>query len=117
MRVVSGLQRRNKLRIVTPIRFWDWRDRKWPLNDGQIPKLSGVRVALSTGYNRRASRNGIVSDLPPEIPPEIPHGTIRNFVIALGWWLHVLLTTFVVQRAQRAVWQGWRRGEVWRHLC
>jgi hypothetical protein len=49
------------------------------LNDGQIPHLHGVRVALGTGYprvegNRRASRNGLVSDLPPEIPTV----TIRN---------------------------------------
>ena len=38
-------------------------DRKWPLNDGQIPHVRGVRAALGTGYNRvegnrRASRNG-----------------------------------------------------------
>jgi hypothetical protein len=48
-------------------------DRKWPLNDGQIPNVRGVRVHVSTGYNRvegirLASRNGLVGDLPPEIP-------------------------------------------------
>jgi hypothetical protein len=47
--------------------------REWPLNDGQIPYPNVVCVALGTGYNRvdgnrRASRNGLVSDLPPEIP-------------------------------------------------
>jgi hypothetical protein len=43
------------------------------LNDGQIPNFHGVRVHVSTGYNRvegnrRASRNDLVSDLPPETP-------------------------------------------------
>jgi hypothetical protein len=27
-------------------------DRKWPLNDGQIPNFRGERVHVSTGYNR-----------------------------------------------------------------
>ena len=41
-------------------------------NDGQIPNTRGVRVHASTGYtrvkgNRRASRNGRVRHLPPEI--------------------------------------------------
>jgi hypothetical protein len=54
-------------------RFGTARQRKWPLNDGQIPNPNVARVALGTGYqrvegNRRASRNGPVSDLPPEIP-------------------------------------------------
>jgi hypothetical protein len=40
----------------------------------QIPDFRGVRVALGSGYNheagnRRVSRNGRVSDLPPETPP------------------------------------------------
>ena len=48
-------------------------DRKWPLNDGQIPIFRGVRVALGTGSNRvegnrRTSRNALVIDLSPEIP-------------------------------------------------
>jgi hypothetical protein len=48
-------------------------DRKWSLNDGRIPNVCGVRVHVSAGYtrvegNRRASRNGRVSDLPPETP-------------------------------------------------
>jgi hypothetical protein len=58
-------------------------DRKWSLNDRQIPKNRGVRVHVSKGYNhvegnRRASRNGRVSDLPPE--------TLRfaTFLIATG---------------------------------
>jgi hypothetical protein len=51
---------------------------------GQIPNPNGVRVALGTGYprvegNRRASRNGPVSDLPPAIPKV----TVRNFSIAV----------------------------------
>jgi hypothetical protein len=50
------------------------------LNDGQIPNPNVVRVSPGTDYNRvegnrRASRNGRVSDLPPEIP-NVP---IRNF--------------------------------------
>ena len=41
--------------------------------EGQIPNLRGVAEHVSTGYNRvegnlRASRNGLMSDLPPEIP-------------------------------------------------
>jgi hypothetical protein len=56
------------------------RDRKWFLNDGQIPNPNVVRVAPGTGYhrvegNRWASRNGRVSDPPPETLT----GTIRNF--------------------------------------
>jgi SNF2 family DNA or RNA helicase len=62
-----------------------WRDEKWSLNDGQTPNSRSVRVAPGTGYprvegNRRASRNGRVSDLPPETADV----TIRNFWIA-GW--------------------------------
>jgi hypothetical protein len=63
-------------------RVWARRDSEWCLNDGQIPNTRGVRVALGTDYhrvevNRRASRNGRVSDLPPEIPKV----TIRNFCV------------------------------------
>jgi hypothetical protein len=41
------------------------------LNDGRIPNFRGVRVHVSTGYNRaegnrRALRNGRVSDLHPK---------------------------------------------------
>ena len=48
-------------------------ERKWSLDEGQIANVRVVRAALGTGYdrvegNRRASRNGLVSDLPPEIP-------------------------------------------------
>ena len=51
------------------------------MNDGQIPNFRVERVPVSTGYNRvegnrQASRNGRVSDL----PPEIPNVTIRNFL-------------------------------------
>jgi hypothetical protein len=43
------------------------------MNDGQIPNVRAVRVALGTGYNRvernrRASRNGRVSCSPPRNP-------------------------------------------------
>jgi hypothetical protein len=53
------------------------------LNEGRTPHVRGVRVALGTGYNlvegnRRASRNGRVSDL----SPETPNVTIRNLCIA-----------------------------------
>jgi hypothetical protein len=62
-----------KLRLVT-LRFGSG-DRK------RIPNPNVVRVAPGTRYhrvegNRRASRNGPVSDL----PPEIPNVTIRNCV-------------------------------------
>jgi hypothetical protein len=54
------------------------RDREWSSNDEQIPNFV-VRVHMSTGDNRvegnrRTSRNGSVSDL----PPETPHVAIRN---------------------------------------
>jgi hypothetical protein len=60
------------------------RQKNRPLKDGQISIPNFVRVADGTGYhrgegNRRASRNGPVSDL----PPEIPRVTIRNFCIAV----------------------------------
>jgi hypothetical protein len=60
-------------------------DRKCSLNDGKIPSFRGVRVHVSTGYNRvegnrRASRNGRVSDLPPELPTVT---MIRNLFIAI----------------------------------
>jgi hypothetical protein len=46
-------------------------DRECSLNDGQIPNPNVARVAPGTGChrvegNRRASRNGRVSHLPPE---------------------------------------------------
>jgi hypothetical protein len=52
-------------------RVWRGGQQKWSSNEGQIPNTRGVRVHVSTGYhrvegNRRASRNGRVSDLPPE---------------------------------------------------
>jgi hypothetical protein len=61
-----------KWRNVT-LRFLARGDRKCSLDDGQIPNSRGVSAHVSTGYNtgeanRRASRNGRVSDLPPEIP-------------------------------------------------
>jgi hypothetical protein len=61
-----------KWRIVT-VGFGTGRQ-KGSLNEGQIPNFRVVRVHVSTGYNRgegnrRASRNGRVSDL--------PHVTIR----------------------------------------
>ena len=64
--VCSAMQ---KLRIV--MLGLARRDRKRSLNDGQTPNPNAVRVAPGTGYhrvegNRRASRSGLVSDLPPE---------------------------------------------------
>ena len=58
-------------------------DRNCSLNDVQMPNFRVVRVALGTRYNpvegkRRASRNGPVGDL----PPEIPNVAIRTFSIA-----------------------------------
>jgi hypothetical protein len=58
------------------------------LNDGQIPNPNVVRVAPGTDYHRvegsrRASRNGHVSDPPPEIAIV----TIRNCVIIVVYLL------------------------------
>jgi hypothetical protein len=61
------------LQCVPPLtnrKVWHGRDRKGSLDDGLIPNVRGVRVALGTGYdhvegNRQASRIGLVSDLPP----------------------------------------------------
>jgi hypothetical protein len=49
-----------RYRIVTLKGSARGNDRKWPVNDGQIPNFRGVRVHVSTGYNhgegnRRAS--------------------------------------------------------------
>ena len=71
-RIVRGVANRNVLGLA---------DREGSLDEGQIPTFRGVRVHVSTGCNRgegnrRASRNGRVSDLPP------PNNSIRNFVIA-----------------------------------
>jgi hypothetical protein len=57
-----------KSRIETQARG----NRKWS-NERQFPNFRVVCVALGTGYTRvrgigRASRNGLVRDLPPEIP-------------------------------------------------
>jgi hypothetical protein len=54
------------------------------LDDGHYPKLSRCTCTCEYGErwlegNRRASRNGRVSDL----PPEIPNVTIRTFCIAV----------------------------------
>jgi hypothetical protein len=74
-------------------------DTNWPFNDGQIPNPDVVRVAPGTRYhrvegNRRASRNGPVSDLPSRNPyrykvdtnctalslmPTINGNTVRSF--------------------------------------
>jgi hypothetical protein len=48
-----------------------WRVATGRLNEGRAPNCRGVRVHVSTGYsrvegNRRASRNGRVSDIPLE---------------------------------------------------
>jgi hypothetical protein len=63
-----------QLRIVT-IRVWHG---EWPLNEGQRPNFSGVRVALGTSYtpgggNRRAWAKRLRERSPTEISP------IRNF--------------------------------------
>jgi hypothetical protein len=62
------------------------RDRKWSSNDGQIPNVRDVRVALSTrativsrGIGGRRE-NGLVSDLPPPKPLTLRFAT---FVIAV----------------------------------
>jgi hypothetical protein len=63
---------------------WHGATENCPLNDGQIPNPNVVRVVHGTRYhrvegNRRASRNGPVSDP----PPETPQVTIRNFFVAV----------------------------------
>jgi hypothetical protein len=63
-------------------------DRNGPLNEGQISQnCRGVRVSLGAGFdrvegNRRASRDGPVSDL----PPEIPNVRFVTFSIAVRGW-------------------------------
>jgi hypothetical protein len=72
-----------KLRIVTYVRVGTGRQRM-VLERWKNPTLSRRTCTyVSTGYNldegnRRASRNGLVSHLPPEIPTV----TIRNFCAA-----------------------------------
>jgi hypothetical protein len=49
-------------------------DRELSLNERQTPNFRGVCVHVRTGYNRvegnrRASRNGLASGLPPKNPP------------------------------------------------
>jgi hypothetical protein len=61
------------------MRIWRHGDRKWnPLNDGQIPNLRVVRVALGTGSNprranRRASRSGPRELISHPKNPTSPH--------------------------------------------
>ena len=50
LRVADSVQRRTKLRLVT-LGFGTG-DRKWSLNDRHIPNVRGVRVHVSTRYNR-----------------------------------------------------------------
>jgi hypothetical protein len=74
------------------------------LNDGRIPNTRVARVAPGTGYNRvegnrRASRNGRVSDL----PPEIPNATISNFCIAVTQW-ETQWETHAEPQAERRRW-------------
>jgi hypothetical protein len=83
-RAASAALQRCKICESYLLGFGTGRDTEWSLNDGQRPNFRGVRVALGTGYNRvegnrRASRNGRVSDLPPEIPTV----TIRGFCVAV----------------------------------
>jgi hypothetical protein len=59
------------------------RDRKRPLNDGQIPNPNVLRVAPCMGNNReegnrRASRNGRVGHLPPETPKRHDSQLLRH---------------------------------------
>jgi hypothetical protein len=83
-RTITRCTAMQKLRIVA-LGFGTGRQ-KMVLDDGRIPNPSVVRVAPGTRYyrvegNRRASRTGLVSDLPPEIPKV----TIRNFCITVRW--------------------------------
>jgi hypothetical protein len=76
------------------------------LNDGQIPTSRFLRVALGMGYNsvegnRRASRNGLVSDS----PPEIPNVTIRSFSVAVNERLPVAFTK--PERRFSLAWTSW----------
>ena len=92
-----------------------WRHREWSLNDGQIPNFRGVRVASDTGYNRvegnrRASRNGPVSDPPPETPDV----TIRNFCIAVAHSMtRVVWARAGLSVTQRALNVTQRISQVW----
>jgi hypothetical protein len=78
---MEGRAATKKLRIVILLSVRHGQQ-KWSLNDGRSPNFRGVRVAPGTGYNRevenrRASRNGPVS----EHPPEIPYVSIRRFFV------------------------------------
>jgi hypothetical protein len=71
--------------------------------EGHIPNVHGVRVHVGTGYNRvegnrRASRNGRVSDLPPEIATV----TIRNFCICRVSLSDTRARTLSVRRRRRS---------------
>jgi hypothetical protein len=59
----AEVQAMQTLRIVTPRGWHTARQKMESLNDGRLPNFRGVRVE----GNRRASRNGLESDLPPEI--------------------------------------------------
>ena len=50
-RHARSLTAAKKLRILT-FKGLARGGREWPLNDGQIPNVRGVRVHASTGYNR-----------------------------------------------------------------
>jgi hypothetical protein len=71
-------------------------DRKWPLNDGQIPNVRGVRVPVSTRYtpvegNRRASRNGRASSSPARNPSRSDSPTFPLFcVVAARRTMHAM---------------------------
>ena len=76
----------SRQRIVAEV--WHGATENGPLNDAQIPNCRGVHVALGTGYsrvegNRRASRNGRVSDRSPTRNPHFPVA-VRRWA-AEGW--------------------------------
>ena len=110
---LEHLQRCTKSRIVS-LRFGTARrDRECSLNDGQVPNRNAVRVAFSTWYhrvegNRRASRNGPVSDRPPETLQSrfatffAAGGAHAEDTRAASPWLEA---TVVVGARRRHVWQ------------
>jgi hypothetical protein len=75
------------------------------MNDEQSPNPNIVHLASGTGYhrvegNRRASRNGPVSDLPPEIPKV----TIRNSFPSLYGFSLIRVRTW--RNTSRPQWVG-----------
>jgi hypothetical protein len=67
--------------------FGTARQKKWPSNDGRIPNVRGVRVHVSTRYNREEGKSAGVAKRPRERSPArnplTRNVAIRSFSIAV----------------------------------